>query len=63
MRSAKLGNHLKNDTKIFSAYNRKKNKNIQPRPEKQHSYKKKRTLQFREAKNKLVSSSYKLLKY
>ena len=31
----------KNNTRIFSAQNRQKNKNIQPGPEKQHSYKKK----------------------
>ena len=29
-----------NNTRIFSAQNRQKNKNIQPGPEKQHSYKK-----------------------
>ena len=31
-----------NNTRIFSAQNRQKNKNIQPEPEKQHSYTKKK---------------------
>ena len=32
---------FKNNTKIFSALNRHKEKNIKPGPKKQHSYKKK----------------------
>ena len=43
---------FKNNTKIFSALNRHKEKNIRPGPKKQHSYKKKEfTL-----KNRLLTS-------
>ena len=37
---------FKNNIRIFSAWNRQKNKNIQPGPEKQHSYEKKKECNF-----------------